>query len=79
MGAPAPDPTYAAPAGPMFAQGPVGTFATDPQGMGTTVQPQQPKVLPTETAMDGACYTGRDVDGGRELPELAGLTLKSHF
>ena len=58
-------PMYAAPAGtapgemptadaaePILAQGPPMTYTTDPQqGMGTTMQPPQPKVLPTETVM----------------------------
>ena len=51
-------PTYAAPAEPVFAQGPVGTFTTDPQGMGTTMQPPQPKVLPTETVMGPVTQAG---------------------
>ena len=51
-------PTYAAPAEPILAQGPAGTFTTDPQGMGTTMQPPQPKVLPTETVMGPVTQAG---------------------
>eukprot|EP00913_Durusdinium_trenchii_P030297 g28382.t1 len=68
-------PTYAAPAEPVFAQGPAATYTTEPQqGMGSMLPPQ-PKQLPTETVMGPVTQVKVPVD---TFKDQARATMTMH-